>query len=79
MPQVASYFSADVIPVLETQRANYDKLVKTSDIAFIGPLVLIVGLIVIVYGLLMLYLASRIEPGTRKAPEAPSATPSMAT
>jgi multisubunit Na+/H+ antiporter MnhB subunit len=82
MPQVGAYFSADVIPVLETQRANYDKLVKTSDIDFIGPLVLIVGIIVIVYGLLMLYLASRIEPSARKAPEAPAdsaATPTMAT
>jgi hypothetical protein len=48
--------------VLETQHDNYVKLVSTSKIDFIGPLVLIVGLIVIAYGLLMLALARRVEP-----------------
>ncbi|MEA2466674.1 MAG: hypothetical protein QOJ57_800 [Thermoleophilaceae bacterium] len=62
VPEVRTYFSADVIPVLETQHDNYVKLVSTSKIDFIGPLVLIVGLIVIAYGLLMLALARRVEP-----------------
>jgi hypothetical protein len=48
-----------VIPVLETQRGNYDRLVASSSIFFIGPLVLIVGIIVIVFGLLMVLLAWR--------------------
>jgi hypothetical protein len=64
VPDVQAYFSSDVIPVLETRRENYQNLVSTSNIDFIGPLVLIVGIIVIVYGLLMLYLARRLEPGT---------------
>ena len=64
VPEVGAYFSSDVIPVLETQTGNYHKLVATSTIDFIGPLVLIVGVIVIVYGLLMLLLARRREPGT---------------
>ena len=54
MPDVATYFGSDVIPVLENQTGNYDKLMETSTIDFIGPLVLIVGIIVIIYGLLML-------------------------
>ncbi|MGA2320537.1 MAG: hypothetical protein ABSG95_07310 [Solirubrobacteraceae bacterium] len=44
---------------METQRGHYDHLVSTSKINFIGPLVLIVGIIVIIYGLLMLMLAWR--------------------
>jgi hypothetical protein len=67
VPDVRTYFASDVIPVLETQRANYENLVSTSRIDFIGPLVLAVGIVVIVYGLLMLLLARRLEPGTRAA------------
>jgi hypothetical protein len=59
MPDVQAYFSADVIPVLEHQRVNYDKLVATSKIDFIGVIVLIVGLIVIAFGLLMVAIAWR--------------------
>jgi hypothetical protein len=76
VPDVRTYFSSDVIPVLETQRGNYENLVSTSSIDFIGPLVLAVGIIVILYGLLMLLLARRLEPGTSVAPRA---SPSPAT
>lgn len=58
VPDVGAYFSNDVIPVLETQRKNYDHLVSVSKINFIGWLVLIVGIIVIIYGLLMVALAA---------------------
>ena len=67
VPDVRTYFSSDVIPVLETQRGNYENLVSTSNIDFIGPLVLSVGIIVILYGLLMLLLAWRLEPATSGA------------
>ena len=67
MPAVRTYFSSNVIPVLENQRGNYERLVASSSIFFIGPLVLIVGIIVIIYGLLMLVLARRVEPGTSRA------------
>jgi hypothetical protein len=67
VPDVRTYFRSDVIPVLETQTGNYEKLVSISTIDFIGPLVLIVGIIVIIYGLLMLLLARRLEPGTSGA------------
>jgi len=62
VPEIRTYFSSELIPVLETQRDNYEHLVSTSKINFIGPLVLIIGIIVIIYGLLMLFLASRLEP-----------------
>jgi hypothetical protein len=74
VPDVRTYFSSDVIPVLETQRENYENLVSTSNIDFIGPLVLIVGIIVIIYGLLMVLLAWRLEPRTSGASR-PSPTP----
>ena len=67
VPQIRDYFSDDVIPVLERQRGNYDHLTATSKIDFLGPLVLIVGLIVIAYGLMMVFLAWRLEaPPTRQ-------------
>jgi hypothetical protein len=68
VPQVRDYFSADVIPVLETQRANYASLTSTSKINFIGPLVLIVGIIVIAYGLLMIMLARPPRPRPERSP-----------
>ena len=71
VPDVRTYFSSELVPVLETQRDDYEHLVSTSKINFIGPLVLIIGIIVIIYGLLMLFLASRLEPspsaGTARA------------
>jgi hypothetical protein len=75
VPDVQNYFSADVIPVLETQRHNYDRLVATSNIDFLGPLVLIVGIIVIIFGLLMVFLAWR---GDRPPEPAPRSEPAGA-
>ena len=68
VPGVRNYFSSDVIPVVETQRGNYDKLVSVSKINFIGWLVLVIGIIVIAYGLLMLILALRQKPGRSAGP-----------
>jgi hypothetical protein len=70
VPQLRTYFSQDVIPVLETQRPNYANLVSTSKIDFIGPLVLAIGVIVIAYGLLMVWLAWR-----QREEEEPSTAP----
>jgi hypothetical protein len=74
VPDVQNYFSTDVIPVLERQRADYDKLTTTSKINFIGPLVLIIGIVVILYGLLMLALAAGL-PSRRRGQEPIPATP----
>jgi hypothetical protein len=59
VPDVRTYFSADVVPVLQTQRTNFASLDGTSKIDWIAPLVLIVGIVVILYGLLMVLLARR--------------------
>ncbi len=78
LPQVRTYLSSDVIPVLETQRTNYDKLVSTSKIDFLGPLVLIIGAIVIVYGLLMVFAAWHLRPDKMPSASRPRAvTPNM--
>ncbi len=78
VPDVRTYFSSDVIPVLETQRGNYEHLVSTSTIDFIGPLVLSVGIIVIVYGLLMLLLARRLEPDASRMTKSSNAADAAA-
>jgi hypothetical protein len=86
VPQVRDYFSADVIPVLERQHRHYVNLVRTSNIDFLGPLVLAVGVIVIAYGLLMVALAalatsSAVMPSRRRTspPGADAPKRSMAT
>ncbi len=78
MPDVSTYFSLDVIPVLEKQRGHYNHLVETSKINFIGWLVLIIGIIVIVYGVLMLLLARRLEPGMSRATSSAGTTDAAA-
>jgi hypothetical protein len=57
VPEITSYFSQDVIPVLEKQRRHWVTLTSTSKINFIGWLVLTIGAIAIVYGVLMVLLA----------------------
>ncbi len=53
VPQVRTYFSADVIPVLEDQQAHFGALSGTDGVAFIAPLLLTVGIIVIIFGVAM--------------------------
>jgi hypothetical protein len=79
-PQLGAYLSGDVVPVLETQRANYDKLTSISRIDFIGWLVLAIGIIVILYGALMVALAAgwlrgRADPGAAVDGSAMTAAP----
>jgi hypothetical protein len=79
IPEVRTYFSADVIPVLEASRNDsYWHLMETSKINFIGPLVLAVGIIVILYGLLMLLFASRLPPSSRERPTPAATSPAAA-
>jgi hypothetical protein len=59
VPDARTYFSADVIPVLETQRTNFTTLDGTSKINWIPLVVLIVGIIVILYGFLLVGLTRR--------------------
>ena len=57
VPEITAYFRQDVIPVLEKQRRHWVTLTSTSKIDFIGWLVLIIGAVVIIYGVLMVFLA----------------------
>lgn len=67
VPDVRDSFSADVIPVLEHERAHFGELASRSKIDFIGTLVLAVGLIVIVFGLSMVAAALR-RPRSNASP-----------
>jgi hypothetical protein len=71
---VQSYFSSDVIPVLEDQEHNYHTLTSNSKINFIGPLVLIIGIVVIIYGLLMLLLATGLPRRRERSAAGPEST-----
>lgn len=75
MVDVRDYLGADVIPVLEHQRQNYVDLVATSNIDFIGPLVLIVGIVVVLFGILMVVLALRWRPEKKDGPPAGEEAP----
>ena len=59
MPDLRTYFSADLIPILENQKTNYDSLDGTSTVNWIAPLLLIVGLLVILFAALMIVLHLR--------------------
>jgi len=61
VPDYRDYLAGDVIPVLEHQHSHFNKLAGTSKINFIGPLVLVVGIIVIAFGLFMLAGARNVS------------------
>ncbi len=68
-PQVRDYLREDVIPVLEEQQANYQALATPfPPVNVFAPLLLVVGIIVIVYGALMLLLVQRGGTGAAPAP-----------
>ena len=63
MALLDTYFNQDVIPVLETERANFRDLADPwPPLNYFPPLLLGVGGLVIVYGLLMMFLATRKRP-----------------
>ncbi|MGH8906439.1 MAG: hypothetical protein ACRD0K_07975 [Egibacteraceae bacterium] len=58
VPQLRTYLSEDVIPVLEGQQAAFQRLDTTwPSLVFFPPLLTVVGLIVLLYGILMVLLA----------------------
>ncbi len=58
VPQVRDYFSEDVIPVLEEQQQNTVALAGTGGVSFLAMLLLVAGLVVIVFGILMMVLST---------------------
>ncbi len=67
VPQLRTYFSSDLIPVLETQRSNFASLDGTSSVNWVAPLLLIVGFVVILFALVMIGLNLRGTPSRAAA------------
>jgi hypothetical protein len=62
VPQTADYFAGDVVPMLAAEQGNFQSLASKGGVGFLDWLLLAVGLVVLVFGLLMAYLASRGIP-----------------
>ncbi len=62
VPQVRDYFAQDVIPVLDRQSENFTALTRSGGVGFLPLLLLVAGLVVIVFGVLMMVLASKGLP-----------------
>jgi hypothetical protein len=68
VPQIRDYFSADVVPVLERQDANFQRVDTTwPPLPVFPPLLLVVGILVTLYGILMLLVSRRLEPPAHAA------------
>jgi hypothetical protein len=66
MPALDEYFSTDVIPVLETQRENFRDLADPwPPVNALAPLLLVLGVLVTLYGLLMMRVATRRQTAAR--------------
>lgn len=61
-PQVRTYFSGDVIPVLEDQQAHFTALAGSNGVGYLAPLLLTVGIIVIIFGVAMALFARKGLP-----------------
>ena len=62
VPQVRTYFSADVVPVLEDQQGNFRALAGNGGVGFLAPLLLSVGIVVIIFGVAMALFARKGMP-----------------
>jgi hypothetical protein len=60
MAALDDYFREDVIPVLPEQREHFDKLANTwPPVTYFPPLLIIVGALVVLYGLLGMFVLSK--------------------
>ena len=57
VPQIRDYFNTDVIPVVERQQGHFRALDSRGGVGFLAPLLLILGVIVMLFGLAMAVLA----------------------
>ncbi len=72
MPQVRTYLATDVVPFLAVENSDFQTTTSNwPRLPVFPPLLLVVGIIVILYGALMLLLALRKSP-RRTAPSAPA-------
>ncbi|MGH2919955.1 MAG: hypothetical protein ACRDLS_15340 [Solirubrobacteraceae bacterium] len=60
MATLDDFFREDVIPVLPEEREHFDKLANTwPPVTYFPPLLLVVGLLVVAYGLLGMFVISK--------------------
>jgi hypothetical protein len=60
MTGLDDYFREDVIPVLPEQRQHFDKLANTwPPVTYFPPLLIVVGALVVLYGLLGMFVLSK--------------------
>jgi len=70
VPQVRDYFAADVIPVLEHEQVNFRRLDTTPPpVDVFAPLLILIGLLVIAYGVAMVAVARYREPAVAFRPQ----------
>jgi hypothetical protein len=78
VPQVRDYFKDDVIPAVAASRAEFTTLYTTEpQLTTFAPLLMIVGLVVVIYGLVLLFLCWRLGRFLRRM-GAPTVAPSRA-
>ncbi len=76
VPEVRDYFRDDVIPVLQRQQQNFVRVDTTwPQLTVFAPLLIVVGLLVIGYGLVFLLISGR-KP---REPDSPQPEPALVT
>jgi hypothetical protein len=79
VPQMGAYLSGDVVPFLATERGDYETVVSNwPPIPVFPPLLLVVGIIVVLYGLTMFVLSVRKPRRAAAAAVLPAASASPA-
>ncbi|MGC9219999.1 MAG: hypothetical protein ACP5H2_01440 [Solirubrobacteraceae bacterium] len=63
-PAFAAYMSGDVVPLLESQRANFQELAGQGNISWIGVALFAIGIVATEFGLVMVWTATYVKPRT---------------
>ena len=62
MPQMRTYFSEELVAPVERQQGNFRPLGVRGGVGFLAPLLLVLGIVVIIFGTLMVILTWRGVP-----------------
>ena len=77
-PGIRDYFGFDVVPAVREVADDYRTLDTTAPpVDLFPPLLLVVGLLVIVYGVAMLAITSAATPASRESDDGAAAEPEM--
>jgi hypothetical protein len=66
VPGLRKYYRDDVVPLMVEHKRDFQELAGSGGIGYIGPLLLVVGLALLVYGLLQARRAMSSPPGRRQ-------------